>query len=83
MIEKALLIASRTDGPWMPVTDLQEIEVEGLGDGDAIEVWSEQETLLEITDNGIHSVNLAEGKVMIHRRHGNESRVTVTARAER
>lgn len=78
-VEKALLIASRSDGPWIPVIDLEEIHVEGMDTLDCIEVESEHETLITIREDGVHSVNVAEGKVRVRRREGLESRITVRA----
>ena len=82
IVEKALLIASRGDGPWCPVEGLREIQVEGIEDGDAIRLISGDSTLLEVKDNGVHSVNLEGGKVMLQRIAG-ESRVTVRAFCDR
>jgi len=78
MVEKALLIASTVDGPWCPVIGLEEIEIDGLSDGDAVRIISEGLTLAELSSNGVHSVKLGEGKVMIQRISG-DSRVTVRA----
>ena len=82
-VEKALLIASRGDGPWMPVIGLEEIEVEGMGDRDLITLESEQSFLYSVATDGVHSVNLAEGKVRVCRQEGLENRITVRARCER
>jgi hypothetical protein len=79
MVEKALLIAGRGDGPWCPVVDLKEIHVEGIGSGDEVCLESEHETLSRISTDGVHSVNLAEGKVRIRRTRGLENRITVRA----
>ena len=81
-VEKALLIASRGDGPWMPVIGLEEIEVEGLERDDRIVVESDYETCVELTEDGVHSVNVLDGKIRIVRAIG-DSRVTVRARCER
>lgn len=78
-VEKALLIAGRSDGPWCPVMDLQHVVVEGMNGEDIIEIESEERLLMRIIGDGVHSVNLAAGKVRVRRINGSESRITVRA----
>lgn len=78
MTEKALLIANRGDGPWVPVVDLDMIDIDGLEPGDCLEIMHENEDTLSFTEDGIHQVNLRDGKIRAVRRIG-DSQLTVRA----
>lgn len=78
MIEKALMIASRKHGPFIPVKGLQQVSFEGLNGGDELHLVHGQRVLHRATEDGVHSVNLAEGIIRVLRIAG-DSPVTVRA----
>lgn len=79
MVEKALLIASKNDGPWVPVESLVSLVVDGMTDGDLIEVvFKENDDRVHIYTDGIHSMNLGAVTMRVCRLRG-ESRITVRA----
>lgn len=77
--EKALMIASRSSyGPWVPVENLSHVSVEGLAADESLRIVARDRTLATISQDGVHSVNVASGEIRAERISG-EARVTVKA----